>query len=75
MSSFAGLVCLLIGLGVFGIYSLSTVNDKTVEITENWMEGTRILNSTMDRMNEVRRFELNHLIEKDLKKWTGLKKT
>ena len=51
MSSFAGLVCLLIGLGVFGIYSLSTVNDKTVEITENWMEGTRILNSTMDRMN------------------------
>ena len=74
MSSFAGLVCLLIGLGVFGVYSLSTVNDKTVEITENWMEGTRILNDITDRTNEVRRLELNHLIEKDLKKMDEVEK-
>ena len=59
ITSFTVLVCLLIGLGSFANYSLSEVNSKTVEITDSWMEGTRILNNIGTNLDKIRREELN----------------
>ena len=72
ITSFTVLVCLLIGLGSFANYSLSEVNSKTVEITDSWMEGTRILNNIGTNLDKIRREELNHLIERDINKMTAI---
>lgn len=74
ITSFTVLVCLLIGLGSFANYSLSEVNSKTVEITDSWMEGTRILNNIGTNLDKIRREELNHLIERDTNKMTAIEK-
>lgn len=74
ITSFTVLVCLLVGLGSFANYSLSKVNDKTVEITDSWMEGTRILNSIGTNLDKIRREELNHLIERDINQMTVIEK-
>lgn len=74
ITSFTVLVCLLIGLGSFANYSLSEVNSKTVEITDSWMEGTRILNNIGTNLDKIRREELNHLIERDANKMTAIEK-
>ena len=74
ITSFTVLVCLLIGLGSFANYSLSEVNSKTVEITDSWMEGTRILNNIGTNLDKIRREELNHLIERDINKMTAIEK-
>lgn len=63
--SFTVLLGLMIGLGIYSLYSLGTVNKKTVEITSNWMVGVKVLNEVMDEANVARRYELNHLIMKD----------
>lgn len=64
ITTFTILLILLIGLGSYALYSLSSVNNKTAEITDSWMEGTRVLNDLNDGMTRVRRYEFNHLIEK-----------
>ena len=74
ITSFTVLVCLLIGLGSFANYSLSEVNSKTVEITDSWMAGTRILNDIGTNLDKIRREELNHLIERDINKMTAIEK-
>lgn len=74
ITSFTVLVCLLIGLGSFANYSLSEVNSKTVEITDSWMERTRILNNIGTNLDKIRREELNHLIERDTNKMTAIEK-
>lgn len=65
IASFAVLLGLMIGLGIYSLYSLGTVNKKTVEITDNWMAGVKVLNLVMDEANLARRYELNHLIMND----------
>lgn len=62
---FTVLMCTIVAMGFYSLYSLSTVNQKTVEITSSWMRGIEILNAVVDDTNTARRTEFNHLISKD----------
>lgn len=67
VGSFAIILICMVFLGIYSLYSLSTVNNKTVEITGNWMTGINLLNDIVDSANTVRRKEFNHLVLTDPK--------
>jgi methyl-accepting chemotaxis protein len=58
---------LMIALGIMAVVQLSRVNADTVEITTNWLPSVRVLQELRFDQSSVRRWELNHVLNKDKK--------
>jgi len=55
-------------LGVFSIIQLSKVNGSTVDIITNWLPSVKILGEIHSITADIRRFELNHVMQTDKQK-------
>jgi len=59
---------LMIVLGVFSILQLSKVNGSTIDIVNNWLPSVKILGDIHAATDDIRRFELNHVLQTDKQK-------
>ncbi|WP_317202176.1 methyl-accepting chemotaxis protein [Janthinobacterium sp.] len=74
MISFAAVLALCIGLGVFSIVQLAKVNQTSTDLERNWMPSVRVL---LEMKNEVARYrsqELQHIISTDAADMTKYEK-
>ena len=60
--AFGFLEVLMIGLGIFGLKQLSTVNETTVQVVSRQMPSVRVLGALKYTASAVRRFELSRLL-------------
>jgi methyl-accepting chemotaxis protein len=68
--AFGFLEVLLIGLGIFGLGQLSTVNQTTVQVVSREMPSVKVLGALKYDASAVRRSELSHLLATEHKeKW------
>jgi methyl-accepting chemotaxis protein len=70
--AFGFLEVLIIGIGIFGLGQLSTVNETTVQVVSREMPSVRVLGALKYDASAVRRSELSHLLATEHKeKWDG----
>jgi methyl-accepting chemotaxis protein len=70
--AFGFLEVLIIGIGVFGLSQLSTVNETTVQVVARQMPSVKVLGALKYDASAVRRSELSHLLATEHKeKWDG----
>jgi methyl-accepting chemotaxis protein len=70
--AFGFLEVLIIGIGMFGLGQLSTVNETTVQVVSRQMPSVRVLGALKYDASAVRRSELSHLLATEHKeKWDG----
>ncbi len=68
--AFGFLEVLMIGLGIFGLRQLSTVNGTTVQVVSRQMPSVRVLGALKYDASAVRRFELSRLLAyQNKEKW------
>jgi len=68
--AFGFLEVLIIGIGIFGLGQLSTVNQTTVQVVTRQMPSVRVLGALKYDASAVRRSELSHLLATEHKeKW------
>jgi methyl-accepting chemotaxis protein len=68
--AFGFLEVLMIGLGIFGLKQLSTVNETTVQVVSRQMPSVRVLGALKYTASAVRRFELSRLLAyQNKEKW------
>lgn len=68
--AFGFLEVLMIGLGMFGLKQLSTVNETTVEVISRQMPSVKVLGALKYDVSAMRRFELSRLLASEHKeKW------
>jgi methyl-accepting chemotaxis protein len=68
--AFGFLEALMIGLGIFGLRQLSTVNQTTVQVVSRQMPSVRVLGALKYDASTMRRFELSRLLAYEHKeKW------
>lgn len=60
--AFGFLEVLIIGIGMFGLGQLSTVNETTVQVVARQMPSVRVLGALKYDASAVRRSELSHLL-------------
>lgn len=63
---FALFVLLVLGLGAFGIHTLSQVNGVSAEIRDHWLQATRQLGDLSNYMSDYRSAEGTHLLSVSL---------
>jgi methyl-accepting chemotaxis protein len=70
--AFGFLEVLIIGIGIFGLSELSTVNETTVQVIGRQMPSVKVLGALKYDASAVRRSELSHLLATEHKeKWDG----
>jgi methyl-accepting chemotaxis protein len=70
--AFGFLEVLIIGIGIFGLGQLSTVNQTTVQVVSRQMPSVKVLGALKYDASAVRRSELSHLLATEHKeKWDG----
>ena len=62
LASFVLILVLTAGMGVFAIFQLSSVNQKSTDLAENWMPSARMLLELKADMARYRTNELQHII-------------
>ncbi|RQH08510.1 methyl-accepting chemotaxis protein [Paraburkholderia dinghuensis] len=65
---FGILLILLCAVGGFATFEASRLNDKTVDLADNWLVGTRTLGDVRAAENGVRRTSLRFVLETDAAK-------
>ena len=60
VGSFAILLLLICGLGVFSIMELSTLNKASDDLANNWLPSIKVLGELSDNISRFRRLELIH---------------
>ena len=78
IGAFVGILIITGLLGGFAINRLKTVNDRTVEITSNWMPSIRALGVLRAHLTDLRIGVLQHLLTADkaqVGKWEDVIKT
>ncbi|MDP9900827.1 methyl-accepting chemotaxis protein [Variovorax ginsengisoli] len=60
--SFIAILTLTAGLGIFAITQLSSLNEKSADLAENWMPSTRALLELKAQMSRYRINELQHIM-------------
>ncbi|MBK1613686.1 methyl-accepting chemotaxis protein [Rubrivivax gelatinosus] len=63
--SFAFVLLLMVGFGIFSMTRLSIVNDTAVDLATNWMPSVRGVLLTKSNLNRVRVLELRSILETD----------
>jgi len=63
--SFVIVLALMVGLGVYAISQLATVNGSTVDLATNWMPSVRVLMSMKADTNRLRMLEFRMIVETD----------
>ncbi len=65
ISAFAFLVAVLIGIGVYSISSLNSVNMQTTEIDEKWLPGVDEIHTIDTEFSDLRILEYHHILAND----------
>jgi methyl-accepting chemotaxis protein len=63
--SFALVLLLMIGFGVFSVRQLATVNESTVELATNWMPSVRYVLGMKADLNHLRVYEFKMTVDSD----------
>ncbi len=64
-AGFAAVLLLTAFLGVFGLIQMSSVNDKSTEISENWMPSIDAIHRLNTATSDLRTFEYAHVASTD----------
>jgi len=72
--SFGVVLLLTLVMGVSGIYSMSRVNQASTDIAEDWMPSVRAVMELRNDVGELRRWELAHMLNEDVKAKTDYEK-
>ncbi len=64
-AGFAAVLLLTAFLGAFAIFKLSAVNDKTVDITSNWLPSVDVINRINTATSDLRVLEYRHVVSTD----------
>ena len=59
------LICGIAFTGFFSLFQMSRVNDKTLEVTTNWMPATVAIQMVENSLSAYRRFEVNYVYSDD----------
>jgi methyl-accepting chemotaxis protein len=80
-SAFLAVISLTIGMGVFAVVQLATINANTIDIATNWLPSIKELGAMDNAMNKIRRTENDAVlnagggdaaaIEKTFAEWKG----
>jgi len=73
--SFAIVLALLAGLGVYAISSLATVNESTIDLAKNWMPSMRVSMTLNSDVNRFRAQEMGHILAGDAAVMEAAEKT
>jgi methyl-accepting chemotaxis protein len=65
MAVFGLFFVLILGIGVYGVYQLGTVNAAAVELRANWMVGVRTLGAMKFAMTRIRFYDARHVLTTD----------
>lgn len=63
--SFVIVLALMVGLGIYSIFQLSTVNNSTVDIASNWLVSVKSVLATKSDLNRIRVLELRSILSQD----------
>jgi len=65
--SFGVVLLLTLAMGASGIYSMGKVNQASTDLAENWLPSVRSVMELRTDVGEVRRWELAHMLNEDVK--------
>ncbi|CAN0627852.1 Methyl-accepting chemotaxis protein I [Burkholderia multivorans] len=60
--AFLTVVAMLVGTGGFGIYQVSQVNDRVLDVNNNWLPSVRLAAQMRSDMRQFRISELQHIL-------------
>ena len=62
---FATVLALMLGMGLFALNQMSSINDKSTEMAENWMPSIHFVSALNTDASDFRILELEHTIADD----------
>ncbi|WP_038708587.1 methyl-accepting chemotaxis protein [Burkholderia sp. lig30] len=60
--AFLAVVAMLVGTGGFGIYQVSQVNDRVLDVNNNWLPSVRLAGQMRSDMRQFRVSEIQHIL-------------